>query len=110
MKCRDGWEQLGPGWDPICLDTVFSETGGTEPSISADGRYIAFTSASPLINQVADTLMCDPFDENDRLDVYVADMMTGGEVLLQTMLRDSTGKLWATPMEKAVIPQIRLLT
>jgi hypothetical protein len=53
----------------------------------------AFMSASPLINQNSDVLTCDAVDSNDRLDVYVADMAMGGEVTLQTMLRDSTGKL-----------------
>ncbi|HEX3894892.1 MAG TPA: hypothetical protein VHW73_01665 [Rudaea sp.] len=103
--CKDGSDQLG-GWKPICLDAAYPPTGGSEPSISADGRYIAFMSASPLINQVGDRAACDQVDRNDRLDIYVADMANGGEVTLQTMLRDSIGKLWATPNGESRFPSI----
>jgi Tol biopolymer transport system component len=99
--CHDGSDQLGT-WKPICLSTAFAPTGGSEPSISGDGRFVAFMSASPLINQIGDSGSCDAVDYNNRLDIYVADMANGGEVTLQTMLRDSTGKLWATPNGEVV--------
>jgi WD40-like Beta Propeller Repeat len=38
--------------------------GASSPSISADGRYVAFATAEPLI----------PADGNDNIDVYVRDM------------------------------------
>jgi Tol biopolymer transport system component len=38
--------------------------GATRPSISADGRYVAFTTAQPLV----------PTDTNGAVDVYVRDM------------------------------------
>lgn len=105
-KCKDGATELTGGWKPICVDTVFPPEGGTEPSISADGRYIAFMSESPLINQTDDKPGCDSVDHNDRMDIYVADMANGGEVTLQTMLHDSTGKLWATPNGESRYPSI----
>lgn len=42
----------------------FLRRGASNPSISADGRYIAFTTAEPLLEA----------DENDNADVYVRDM------------------------------------
>jgi Tol biopolymer transport system component len=103
--CHDGMVQIG-SWKPMCLSNAFSEEGASESSISSDGRYIAFMSASPLINQVGDTDSCDAVDTNNRLDVYVADMANGGELMLQTMLRDSTGKLWPTPAGESRFPSI----
>jgi Tol biopolymer transport system component len=103
--CHDGADQLG-SWGSICLSDAFSSTGGSEPSISGDGRFIAFMSASPLINQIGDSVRCDTVDRNDRLDIYVADMANGGEITLQSMLRDETGKLWATPNGESRFPSI----
>lgn len=45
-------------------DNTFLRRGASNPSISADGRYIAFATAESLI--VADT--------NDNVDIYVRDM------------------------------------
>ena len=104
-ECHDHFDELG-SWKPICLSATFSATGGSEPSISGDGRFIAFMSASPMINQTGDVPTCDAVDRNDRLDIYVADMANGGEVTLQTMLRDDTGKLWATPSGESRFPSI----
>jgi Tol biopolymer transport system component len=39
----------------------------TLPSISADGRYVAFTSGAPFV----------PWDVNQRADIYVRDLSTG---------------------------------
>jgi WD40-like Beta Propeller Repeat len=44
----------------------FLRLGASNPSISADGRYIAFATAESLL----------PGDENDNVDVYVRDMAT----------------------------------
>ncbi|MEC3978747.1 choice-of-anchor D domain-containing protein [Amycolatopsis sp. H20-H5] len=47
--------------------------GSFEPSVSANGRYVAFTTAASL----------DPLDGNDTdLDVYVRDRVTGKTVML----------------------------
>lgn len=43
----------------------FLRRGASNPSISADGRYIAFVTAEPLL----------PVDTNDNSDVYVRDMV-----------------------------------
>jgi hypothetical protein len=43
---------------------TFLRRGAANPSISADGRYVAFVSAEPLV----------PVDVNDNADVYVRDM------------------------------------
>ncbi len=45
-------------------DNAFLRRGASNPSISADGRYIAFATAEPLV----------PADANDNGDVYVRDM------------------------------------
>jgi WD40-like Beta Propeller Repeat len=45
-------------------DNAFLRRGASNPSISADGRYIAFATAEPLL----------PADTNDNVDVYVRDM------------------------------------
>jgi hypothetical protein len=42
----------------------FVRRGASNPSISADGRYVAFATAQPLI----------PADTNQNVDVYVRDM------------------------------------
>lgn len=43
----------------------FLRSGASSPSISADGRYVAFATAEPLLV---------PADSNDNIDVYVRDM------------------------------------
>jgi hypothetical protein len=43
----------------------FLRLGASNPSISADGRYVAFATAEPLLV---------PADTNDNVDVYVRDM------------------------------------
>jgi Tol biopolymer transport system component len=43
---------------------VFLRRGASNPSISADGRFIAFATAEPIL----------PADVNDNSDVYVRDM------------------------------------
>lgn len=43
---------------------AFLRRGASNPSISADGRYVAFATAEPLL----------PADANDHVDVYVRDM------------------------------------
>jgi hypothetical protein len=43
----------------------FLRSGAANPSISADGRYVAFATAEPLLV---------PADTNDNVDVYVRDM------------------------------------
>ncbi len=43
----------------------FLRSGASSPSISADGRYVAFATAEPLLV---------PADTNDNVDVYVRDM------------------------------------
>ncbi len=43
---------------------AFLRRGAVSPSISADGRYVAFATAEPLL----------PVDTNDNVDVYVRDM------------------------------------
>lgn len=40
--------------------------GAAKPSVSADGRYVAFSTAAPLA----------PADDNEHVDVYVRDMAT----------------------------------
>ena len=45
-------------------DNAFLRRGASNPSISADGRYVAFATAEPLL----------PADTNDNVDVYVRDM------------------------------------
>jgi hypothetical protein len=42
----------------------FLRRGASNPSINADGRYVAFATAEPLV----------PADTNDNADVYVRDM------------------------------------
>lgn len=44
--------------------SAFLRRGASSPSISADGRFVVFTTAEPLIAA----------DENDNADVYVRDM------------------------------------
>jgi hypothetical protein len=46
----------------------FVRRGASNPSINADGRYIAFATAEPL----------SPLDTNDNVDVYVRDMSASG--------------------------------
>ncbi len=43
---------------------AFLRRGASNPSISADGRHVAFATAEPLV----------PADANDNVDVYVRDM------------------------------------
>lgn len=45
-------------------DNGFVRRGASSPSVSADGRYIAFATAEQLV----------PVDTNDYVDVYVRDM------------------------------------
>ena len=45
-------------------DKAFLRRGATNPSISADGRFVAFSTAQQLV----------PADTNSNLDVYVRDM------------------------------------
>lgn len=45
-------------------DNQFLRRGAANPSISADGRYVAFSTAQPLVAA----------DLNDNVDVYVRDM------------------------------------
>lgn len=45
--------------------TSFARRGASNPSISADGRFIAFATAEPLLPLL---------DANDHIDVYVRDM------------------------------------
>jgi hypothetical protein len=45
-------------------DNSFLRRGASNPSISADGRYVAFATAEPLVAT----------DVNDNVDVYVRDM------------------------------------
>jgi hypothetical protein len=61
------------GLERVADGSVFDEAdpehplvhlGAGKPSISADGRYIAFSTAEPLV----------PTDTNENLDVYVRDM------------------------------------
>ena len=47
-------------------DNAFLRRGASNPSISADGRFIAFATAQQLV----------PADVNDHVDVYVRDMST----------------------------------
>jgi hypothetical protein len=46
---------------------AFLRRGAASPSISADGRYVAFATAQSLL----------PVDANDNIDVYVRDMEQG---------------------------------
>jgi Tol biopolymer transport system component len=48
--------------------TVDPHVNSVNPSISADGRYVAFTSPAPNLA---------PGDTNDRNDIFVHDMVTG---------------------------------
>ncbi len=45
-------------------DNTFLRRGASNPSISADGRFIAFATAEPVL----------PIDTNNNVDVYVRDM------------------------------------
>ncbi len=45
-------------------DNAFLRWGASNPSISADGRYVAFSTGEQLV----------PGDVNDNIDVYVRDM------------------------------------
>jgi hypothetical protein len=47
----------------------FLRRGASNPSISADGRFVAFVTAEPLL----------AVDENDNVDVYVRDMSVSAE-------------------------------
>lgn len=46
-------------------------SGAADPTISADGRYVGFTSYSALV----------PADQDEEADVYVRDLRTGGTEL-----------------------------
>lgn len=48
-------------------DDALRMRGADSPSVSADGRYVAFSTAEPLV----------PADTNESIDVYVRDMATG---------------------------------
>ncbi len=48
--------------------SAFERRGASNPSISADGRYVAFATAEPLLPLA---------DLNDHVDVYVRDMTVG---------------------------------
>jgi hypothetical protein len=59
------------GLELVVLGTVRDEASGEvrvrgaeSPSVSADGRWVAFSTAEPLA----------PVDDNDQIDVYVRDM------------------------------------
>jgi len=63
-------------WDIFLRDTVNGTTtrvnrnqsvSSHEPAISADGRYVAFRTLSPLV----------PADSNGRYDIYVYDTVSG---------------------------------
>ncbi len=45
-------------------DNTFLRRGASNPSLSADGRYVAFATAESLV----------PADTNDNVDIYVRDM------------------------------------
>lgn len=48
-------------------DDALLTRGADSPSVSADGRFVAFSTAEPLV----------PADDNEATDVYVRDMATG---------------------------------
>ena len=58
-----------------------SAGGGSNPSISGDGRYVAFSSYGALV----------PADTNGSWDVYVYDRVTGGETLVSLSPTGSQG-------------------
>ncbi len=56
--------------------------GGDSPSISSDGRYIAFSSLAEEFT---------PLDRNQRTDVYLRDMETGTVTLVSVHPRGTAG-------------------
>ena len=65
-------------------DNSFLRRGASNPSISADGRYVAFATAEPLVAA----------DSNDHVDVYVRDMDVAdrGAGRLRPRLRPGRGR------------------
>jgi hypothetical protein len=59
-----GLEKVADGNLMNEADGSFVRRGASNPSISADGRYVAFATAEQLV----------PADANDNIDVYVRDM------------------------------------
>ena len=58
--------------DLVGDDGVVRQTGARNPSVSADGRYVAFSTGERLV----------PSDTNGNIDVYVRDMQTGAYELI----------------------------
>ncbi len=56
-------------------DDALLMRGADSPSVSADGRYVVFSTAEPLL----------PADTNASTDVYVRDMATGGNELVSAL-------------------------
>src|SRR5262249_35393027 len=61
----------------VSVDSTGAEGrgGGHSPSISADGRFVAFDSSSPLVPE--DTNCAEPQDVYTCSDVFVRDRQTG---------------------------------
>lgn len=71
---------------------AFVRRGASNPSISADGRYVAFATAEPLIQA----------DLNDNVDVYVRDMgvpvgLPGAYDLVSARSGGDLGAAYGTP-------------
>lgn len=73
-------------------------TGSSYPSISADGRYVAFQS-------FADDLLGLGEDTNERSDIFVKDLVTG--TLRRVSLTDSDAQSqWVAPPEDPMNPKV----
>lgn len=73
-------------------DTI-AVRGAANPSVSADGRFVAFSTAEPLV----------PADTNDNVDVYVRDMARLASsptayVLASAIDGSASGITWAAPL------------
>lgn len=72
--------------------------GADSPSVSADGRYVAFSTAEPLV----------PQDANANVDVYVRDMATGGYELASALDGTDTPLPYAGAAGSEVTPAVAL--
>jgi hypothetical protein len=80
-----GHLELVAAGDLVGDDGVVRQTGAHSPSVSADGRYVAFSTAERLV----------PADTNGNIDVYVRDMATGAYELISVRDRSAVPATYA---------------
>ncbi|MDA0161411.1 hypothetical protein OM076_14130 [Solirubrobacter ginsenosidimutans] len=76
---------VAPG-DLVGDDGVVRVRGARNPSVSADGRYVVFSTGQQLV----------PADTNGNIDVYVRDLQTGGYELISARDGGSVPAAYAT--------------